>query len=429
MIGKGSINHNERIFTAENVDQNRIKDNVTFISEDIKEVYHKLFDEPLMRYNATKRKDRVISDYYEHIRRGKQEKLFHEVIFQIGNKDDMAVGSEAGELAKQILCEFMGEFQERNPNLRVFSAHLHMDEATPHLHIDFVPFTTGSKRGLDTRVSMKQALAAQGFKGKGRSDNEFNRWINAEKIQLSKTMERHGIEWNQLGTQKDHLSVLDYKREERAKEVEELQDVVRHKTVQLGEIEDSLHDKALEVMELEDKLDNTSQQIEKLEKERKEAVRNADKYKKQLQEIAPMVNKVQNYAVEYSEDIERVLPEAGALETGRGYRDKKAKPLLKKLVDLVRSLYAAYLEIRNKYDKLVWNYTNVKEKNEHLKMRIHDLSDENDVFKKISIKYERVKRVFGADKVEAAVELDKKQEEIQRAQKKQLKRGMDKGAR
>lgn len=64
-----------------------------------------------------------------------------------------------------MLDEYYQGFQERNTNLRVFSAHLHMDEATPHLHIDFVPFTTGSKRGLDTRVSLKQALAAQGFKG------------------------------------------------------------------------------------------------------------------------------------------------------------------------------------------------------------------------------------------------------------------------
>ena len=48
-----------------------------------------------------------------------------------------------------------------------------MDEATPHLHIDFVPFTTSSKRGLDTRVSLKQALAAQGFKGGSRGDTEL----------------------------------------------------------------------------------------------------------------------------------------------------------------------------------------------------------------------------------------------------------------
>ena len=80
-------------------------------------------------------------------------------------KDDMSATGEYADLARTVLDEYYRGFQERNPNLRVFSAHLHMDEATPHIHIDFVPFTTGSKRGLDTRVSLKQALAAQGFKG------------------------------------------------------------------------------------------------------------------------------------------------------------------------------------------------------------------------------------------------------------------------
>ena len=141
MIGKGSVNHNTRAFTAKNVDKNRSADNVEFCQEDIKQVYHKLFDEARERYNAKqKRKDRMIDNYYEKIRRGKQEKLFHEVIFQIGNKDDMNAKSEDGLLAKRILTEFMDEFQARNPNLYVFSAHLHMDEETPHLHIDFVPY-------------------------------------------------------------------------------------------------------------------------------------------------------------------------------------------------------------------------------------------------------------------------------------------------
>lgn len=84
----------------------------------------------------------------------------------------MNADSENGQLAKQILDEYYRGFQARNLNLYVFSAHMHMNEATPHLHIDFVPFTTGSKRGLDTRVSLKRALAAQGFKGSSRIETE-----------------------------------------------------------------------------------------------------------------------------------------------------------------------------------------------------------------------------------------------------------------
>ena len=112
MMGKGSVNHNTRAFTAKNVDKERSRENVEFCHSDIKEVYHNLFDEALERYNAKqKRSDRKIDDYYEKIRRGKQEKLFYEVIFQIGNKDDMNVQSSEGQLAKDILCEFMEQFQ------------------------------------------------------------------------------------------------------------------------------------------------------------------------------------------------------------------------------------------------------------------------------------------------------------------------------
>lgn len=136
----------------------------------------------------------------------------HEIILQVGNRDDMSADSEEGQLAAAVLDEYMKGFQERNPQLRVFSAHLHMDEATPHLHIDFVPFTTGSKRGLDTRVSLKQALAAQGFQGGTRGDTEWSQWVRSEKEQLSLVMERHGIEWEDKGTHDKHLSVLDTRK-------------------------------------------------------------------------------------------------------------------------------------------------------------------------------------------------------------------------
>ena len=210
-----------------------------FCQEDIKQVYHKLFDEALERYNAKqKRKDRMIDNYYEKIRRGKQEKLFHEVIFQIGNKDDMNAKNEDGLLAKRILTEFMDEFQARNPNLYVFSAHLHMDEETPHLHIDFVPYITGSKRGLDTRVSLKSALAAEGFTGGTRGATELNQWIASEKQELATVMERYGVEWLQKGTHEKHLSVLEFEKKERAREVAELDSQKREISsvvAQLGE--------------------------------------------------------------------------------------------------------------------------------------------------------------------------------------------------
>ena len=173
MSGKGVIEHNRRTYIAENVDPERTHLNIEYCYTPIKQAYHELFDEALPAYNAKqKRKDRCIENYCKKICDGDQEKPFYEVIFQIGNKDNMSAASENRKLARAIWDKFMRSFQERNPHLHVFSAHLHMDEATPHLHIDFIPYTIGSKRGLSTRVSLKQALADQGITGQGSSMTE-----------------------------------------------------------------------------------------------------------------------------------------------------------------------------------------------------------------------------------------------------------------
>ena len=237
MTGKGSVNHNSRKFHAKNTDPERSCLNVEYCNENIKDVYHELFDEALARYNEKQtRSDRLIDDYYEKICSGKQEKPFHEIILQIGNKDDMGAKTEDGQLAAKILDEYMQDFQRRNPTLRVFSAHLHMDEATPHLHIDFIPYTTGSKRGLETRVSLKKALAELGFKGGTRSETERNQWVAAEKERLAEIMLQHDIEWEKKGTHEKHLSVLDFEKQERQKEVAELEQTISGSKEELSDI-------------------------------------------------------------------------------------------------------------------------------------------------------------------------------------------------
>ena len=271
MVGKGSVNHNSRKFHAKNTDPERSHLNVEYCNEILQSVYHQLFDEAQQRYNAKqKRADRMIPDYYEKIRSGKQEKLFHEVIVQIGNREDMNAQSENGALAAQVLDEYMREFQKRNPNLRVFSAHLHMDEATPHLHIDFVPFTTGSKRGMDTRVSLKKALAAQGYTGGSRGDTEWNQWVAAEKNALAVVMERHGIQWEKKGTHEKHLSVLDFEKRERAKEVAALES----QKTELQERVDDLQENYIQQSEQVEQVEKTLQAIrdQQLSVEQVEAV-------------------------------------------------------------------------------------------------------------------------------------------------------------
>lgn len=258
MVGKGSLKYNSREFYAPNVDPSRSHLNVEFCKEDIRTVYYELFDAAQKRYNAKQtRSDRRIADYYTKISSSKQEKPFHEIVLQIGNKDDTGIGSETAELARQCLEAYVHGFQARNHTLRMFSAHLHMDEATPHVHIDFVPYITGSKRGMDTRVSLKQALAQMGFVGGTRSATEWNLWVQREKQVLADIMQEHGIEWEQLGTHEEHLSVLEYKKQERSKEVRELDSAIAQKRTEVEKIEDTLQAVQKQVVDL-DKIEAVS---------------------------------------------------------------------------------------------------------------------------------------------------------------------------
>ena len=219
MVGKGSLNHNNRTFTAKNVDAERSKCNKVYVKESIKQVYHTLFDKALEAYNSKQtRADRRIDNYYEKIRTSKQEKLFHELIVQIGNRDDTNCGMVESVYAQLALEDYMMGFQERNPNLRVFNAVMHLDEETPHLHIDYVPFSIGNKRGMETKVSLKGALKAQGFVGTGRFDTEWKRWVESEKQCLAEIMERYQMEWLQKGTHEKHLSVYDFEKKMRQRQ-------------------------------------------------------------------------------------------------------------------------------------------------------------------------------------------------------------------
>ena len=347
MRGKGSLSHNSRQFIAENVDSSRTPLNIEYRNEDIRAVYHELFDNALARYNEKQtRKDRVIDDYYEKIRTGKQEKLFEELIIQIGNKDDMNATSENGQLARQRLDEYMQSFQQRNPTLRVFSAHLHMDEATPHLHIDFIPFTTGSKRGLETRVSLKKALEALGFAGGTKSHTELNQWIEAEKQVLASIMARHAIEWEQKGTHEEHLSVLDYKKQERSKEVAALETQIGALQEQTATAETALSEK-----------------------------------QEQLDDITPILKNTEKFVQKYDAP-ERLLPEAGMLESGKAFRGKKVLPILGKLLKYARSLFRENTELKAKAQKLEKENTAFKSANWNHANEIVKLKMENRELKK-----------------------------------------------
>lgn len=258
MNGEGSLGHNTRAFIASNVDADRTKDNIALVNEDLKKVYHKLFDDALKKYNAKqKRKDKQIKNYYDKIARSKQEKLFYEVIVQIGNRDDTGVGSNASDVTIKVLEDYVELFIRRNPQLYVFGAYIHMDEETPHVHIDFVPWSTDNKRGLETKNSLKGALASSGFESAGKGNTEWHQWSEAEKEDIAIIMEKYGIGWKKLDTHKPYLSVLDYKKQEQSREVKELEQELEDISVviELKEERESRLDREINKQELQIKKD------------------------------------------------------------------------------------------------------------------------------------------------------------------------------
>ncbi len=258
--------HNNREFIAPNVDRSRIKDDITLVKEDIKTVYHELFDKPLAEYNAKqKRKDRRIKTYYEHINHSKQEKPFYELIFQIGNTEDTHCGTPEATVATKALTNFVKGFQMRNPHIRVFNAVIHLDEETPHVHINFIPFATNQTRGLSTRNSLSKALEQQGFVSEGKNMTCTKQWVEHEKEQLAEVMKSYGIEWEKLGTHEQHLDVLDYKKKMRAREIAVLENKVECTQHQLESTERVLRDADNAIDRLDKKFAKKSEAVEQLD--------------------------------------------------------------------------------------------------------------------------------------------------------------------
>ena len=209
----GNIRHNNREYFAGNVQKENTSLNVEYKIQDIEEAFHQLFDEALKEYNKKQvRKDRVIENYYEHLCNSKRESPFYEAIVQFGNVEDTPCGSQRGEVAKQMLDEYMRDFQKRNPNLFVFNAVLHMDEASPHIHIDFIPFyTKGRTNGLGKGVSMKAALDEQGFKAHGQKLNRLVAWEASERKAMEKILHDHQYVRAEKQAFHRHMTVDEYK--------------------------------------------------------------------------------------------------------------------------------------------------------------------------------------------------------------------------
>ena len=320
--GKGSLSHNNREFSAKNIDSSRTPNNVVFVQQALSDAYHQLFDEAVEKYNANqKRKDRKIGNYFEHlfnrlpsksvITGTNKHKSFYEHLVYIGTRKDTAVGTPDAEITTECLREYMEGFQARNPNFYVFNAVLHLDEATPHLHINYIPvghFT----RGLEVRNAKNKALEEMGFGNDAKSNDRWRRseWdilkniCNAHDIEISEPKKSRGYSYTveEYGEHQDRINALNAEIErltaERDEAVAEFEKVSRKK-VKLTEIDSVETGKTVfggKVTVSQEDWDNVSdlakkevasqKQTRKLRKERDEAVQERDKLKTQLAAVS-----------------------------------------------------------------------------------------------------------------------------------------------
>lgn len=257
--GKGSIAHNNREFMAANVDPLRTPDNITFVCQPISEAYEQLFKESTERYNAKQtRSDRKTDSYYEHLFGCKpcnnvrtaadKRKSFYEDVVQIGKKEDSGFGTEDFQLVADCLKEYMEGFQKRNPNFYVFNAVLHLDEATPHLHIDYI--SVGHyKRGQDVQNGIAQALKEMGYGG---GKQAIARWRAAKVEVLDNICREHGIEPLAPEKSRGTLEVEEYKEQRRRADKLEVQN---------DEVETELGEKRSESEILDKQIENKTAQV------------------------------------------------------------------------------------------------------------------------------------------------------------------------
>jgi len=289
--GRGSQMHNRRDYAKfgkplpDNIDPTKSHENVFLVDKDIKDAYREIFGEALAKYNAKqKRADRKIPDYYEHIKKSKNgEKLFYEDIIQWGTMKDFD-NPDTRERAKEALVQYVQSFEARNPNIKLIGAYIHMDEASPHLHLDYIPVAHGYKQGMTLRNSMVKALKEMGFvpKNESRDNNAMMLWKKHERDYFAQICTSFGleVEEEQKG-RKNRLSVAEYK-EARDMMVDELENDLVDNIAYLNGIQ-------AEAASQELHLKDVTKQLAQAKVELSSATEEIDRKKAELKEVSDMV--------------------------------------------------------------------------------------------------------------------------------------------
>jgi hypothetical protein len=191
-----------------------------------REAYTQIFGAALKEYNTKQtRLERKIDDYYNHVRKDKKKNAVYEIIIQVGDNEDTGVDFHSTKTERKIIKEFIENWQERNPHLKLIGAYLHADEpsGTLHAHLNYIPVATGYKRGLKTQNGLNKALSMQGFTEKQGKDTPQIQWERRENTALETICNKYSIEVHRPKSKLPHLDTLDYKKQKKQEEIDNLE--------------------------------------------------------------------------------------------------------------------------------------------------------------------------------------------------------------
>lgn len=366
--GRGYLNHNDRSInrvSEKSWDPELSRNNIICRNIPIQDAYEQLFGKALSEYNQRQidvnHPERQIKNYYEHISRSKQEKPFYEFVVAFGSMEDK--DTDIYPALQRCLSTYVVDFEERNPNFKVFQKIVHLDEkGIDHAHIDFIPVSTHNKRGLSVKNSFRGALKEMGYTGK----TAFLDWRQSEEKYMAEIMERYGLKFERGSGRDEHLNVRQYQAE--AREINRLAQQ-KLKNMELPsipepEIKTNPITKSESVKLSRAEFDNIKQVIEYQQTQ----ITSLEAQKSDLSA------KLKN--VELKLDTVRKKPYMRENET--------LTQNLKKESDFSEKLTKKYENLNNQYIDLFKGYKKLEKENNSLHKENNDLKKENSsLFKKI----------------------------------------------
>lgn len=335
--------------------------------------------------------------YYKKQKHSKQASTHVEFVFQIGNAEDFNEIDKNGRIvrsydrtdpngiwqkSKKVLKKFEKKFEEKNPNLIVTNWSIHMDESTPHLHLQAVPIaetdktlgrgkdkidkTTGKvirkarRNGLAKKVSLDGALECEGYtKDVHDSRKMFTQWQHDTADELAKIMQEELGVTRRKGVTNRLKDVHEYKqvKEEIAKNREKsnnLQKKIDEKNDELANVQNTLMytnddlSKVLDDMQSQDKMKKDLAEKQKAQdaREKELAIRqvNLDNFEQSLKKQKQDQDERETAIIKKEKEQE----EKDAELTKRETAVKKIEKAIAKIPKSIKKFFKSYFTERNK---------------------------------------------------------------------------------